>query len=66
VPWSQRERMLEAMADTFAEKGHNAITIVEVARRAGVGRKTSYEHFGNKARGDAERIEQGPLSRALR
>jgi AcrR family transcriptional regulator len=45
---SQRERMLEAMIDTVAEKGYNATSIVEVARRAGVARKSFYEHFGDK------------------
>ena len=45
---SQRERMLEAMIDTVAEQGYNATTIVEVARRAAVARKTFYEHFGDK------------------
>jgi AcrR family transcriptional regulator len=45
---SQRERMLEAMIDTVAEEGYNAATIVDVARRAGVARKTFYEHFGDK------------------
>jgi AcrR family transcriptional regulator len=48
---SQRERMLEAMIDTVAEKGYNGTTIVEVARRAGVGRRTFYEHFGDKESG---------------
>lgn len=45
---SQHQRMLEAMIDTVAEKGYNPTTIVEVARRAGVGRRTFYEHFGDK------------------
>lgn len=48
---SQRERMLEAMIDTVAEQGYHATTIVEVARRAGVGRRTFYEHFGDKESG---------------
>jgi AcrR family transcriptional regulator len=45
---SQRERMLEAMIDTVADHGYRGTTIVEVARRAGVGRRTFYEHFGDK------------------
>ena len=45
---SQRERMLEAMIDTVADRGYHRTTIVEVARRAGVGRRTFYEHFGDK------------------
>jgi AcrR family transcriptional regulator len=48
VARSQRERMLEAMIDAVAEQGYNATTIVEVARRAGVARKSLYEHFGDK------------------
>jgi AcrR family transcriptional regulator len=45
---SQRERMLDAMIDTVAERGYNATSIVDVARRAGVARRTFYEHFGDK------------------
>jgi AcrR family transcriptional regulator len=48
VARSQRERMLEAMIDAVAEQGYNATSIVEVARRAGVARKSFYEHFGDK------------------
>jgi AcrR family transcriptional regulator len=48
VSRSQHERLLEAMIDTVAEKGYNATTIVELARRAGVGRRTFYEQFGDK------------------
>jgi AcrR family transcriptional regulator len=40
--------MLEAMIDTVAEQGYNATSIVEVARRAGVARRTFYEQFGDK------------------
>jgi AcrR family transcriptional regulator len=45
---SQRERLLEAMIATVNEKGYRATTIVEVAERAGVSRKTFYELFGDK------------------
>jgi AcrR family transcriptional regulator len=40
--------MLEAMIDTVAERGYYETSIVEVARRAGVARRTFYEHFGDK------------------
>ena len=45
---SQLERILEAMIDTVAEEGYHGTTIVAVARRAGVARKTFYEQFGDK------------------
>jgi AcrR family transcriptional regulator len=45
---SQRERLLEAMIDTVNDNGYQATSIVEVAARAGVSRKTFYELFGDK------------------
>jgi AcrR family transcriptional regulator len=39
--------MLEAMVSVVAERGYGQTTIVEVAVRAGVARKTFYEHFGD-------------------
>ena len=45
---SQRGRMLEAMADAVAEKGYIAVTVADVIGRAGVSRKTFYEHFRDK------------------
>src|SRR3954470_3111467 len=49
VVWeSQRGRMLEAMALAVAEKGYGATAVADVISRAGVSRKTFYEHFANK------------------
>jgi AcrR family transcriptional regulator len=49
VVWaSQRERMLQSMADAVAEKGYGATAVADVIDRAGVSRKTFYEHFANK------------------
>jgi AcrR family transcriptional regulator len=45
---SQRGRMIEAMAETVAAKGYAATTVADVVARAGVSRKTFYEHFEDK------------------
>jgi AcrR family transcriptional regulator len=45
---SQRQRMLEAMAETVAEKGYGGTTVGDVVSGAGVSRKTFYEHFSDK------------------
>jgi len=45
---SQRERLLGAMADAVAEKGYARTAVADVIERAGVSRKTFYEHFANK------------------
>src|SRR5215208_4754465 len=45
---SQRGRMLEAMAQVVADKGYGAATVADVIERAGVSRKTFYEHFKDK------------------
>lgn len=45
---SQRGRLLEAMAQCVAEQGYAATTVADVIRRAGVSRKTFYEHFADK------------------
>jgi AcrR family transcriptional regulator len=37
----------EAFIALILEKGYNAVTIRDVARRAGVGRSTFYTHFGD-------------------
>lgn len=41
----QRGRIVAAAAETLAERGCSAITVEEIAARAGVSRKTFYEHF---------------------
>jgi AcrR family transcriptional regulator len=45
---SQRGRLLEAMAQCVAEHGYAATTVAHVIARAGVSRKTFYEHFTDK------------------
>lgn len=45
---SQRGRLLDAMAEAVAEHGYGATTIAHVVSRAGVSRKTFYEHFADK------------------
>lgn len=45
---SQRIRMIEAMAEAVAAKGYAATTVADVVARAGVSRKTFYEHFADR------------------
>lgn len=45
---SQRGRLIEAMATCVAEHGYAATTVAQVVARAGVSRKTFYEHFADK------------------
>jgi AcrR family transcriptional regulator len=40
-----RERIVAAAADLFAERGFDAVSVVEIARRAGVVEKTVFNHF---------------------
>lgn len=48
VSASQLERLLEGMIDTVAEKGYAKTVISDVHQRAGVSKKTFYEHFASK------------------
>src|SRR3954454_10930364 len=48
VAESQRERMLVAMADATASKGYGNVAVADVIERAGVSRRSFYEHFANK------------------
>jgi AcrR family transcriptional regulator len=48
VEASQRSRLLEAVGRAVAERGYAAATIDDVVRRAGVSKKTFYEHFADK------------------
>jgi len=43
-----RLRLLHAMATAVAEKGYAAVTIADVVARAGVSKRTFYEHFTSK------------------
>lgn len=45
---SQRGRMLEAIAEAVAAKSYAATTVADVIGRAGVSRRTFYEHFADK------------------
>jgi AcrR family transcriptional regulator len=45
---SQRERMVEAIAEVVAGKGYANATVGDVVAGAGVSRKTFYEHFRDK------------------
>lgn len=45
---SQRGRLIVALFDALAEKGYPATTIADVVTRAGVSRRTFYEHFDGK------------------
>ena len=48
VAESQRERLLVAMADATATKGYANVAVADVIERAGVSRRSFYEHFANK------------------
>ncbi len=48
VPDSQRDRILNAMAEVCAEKGFGPATIGDIVGRAGVSRATFYELFEDK------------------
>jgi AcrR family transcriptional regulator len=48
VEASQRTRLLEAIGRAVAERGYAGATIEDVVRRAGVSKKTFYDHFADK------------------
>jgi AcrR family transcriptional regulator len=48
VAASQRGRLIDAIAHVVAEKGYGPATVADVIERAGVSRKTFYEHFRDK------------------
>lgn len=48
VAASQRTRLLEAVGGAVAERGYAAATIDDIVRRAGVSKKTFYQHFRDK------------------
>ena len=45
---SQRTRLMEAIAAAVAHKGYAATTVADVIGRAGISRRTFYEHFSDK------------------
>jgi AcrR family transcriptional regulator len=44
----QRERLLEAAAQVFAERGYAEASAEAISRAAGMSKATFYEHFSNK------------------
>jgi AcrR family transcriptional regulator len=48
VEASQRQRLLHGVTATVAERGYGPATIVDITARAGVSKKTFYEHFPDK------------------
>ena len=48
VEASQRQRLVHGVTIAVAEKGFAATTIAEITERAGVSKKTFYEHFPDK------------------
>jgi AcrR family transcriptional regulator len=48
VEASQRQRLLYGTVVTVAEKGYGPTTIADIAKQAGVSKKTFYEHFADK------------------
>jgi AcrR family transcriptional regulator len=48
VAGSQRQRLIHAIIMVVAGKGYIATTVADVTGRAGVSRKTFYEHFADK------------------
>jgi AcrR family transcriptional regulator len=45
---SQHQRLLHAVTTTVAEKGYGPTTVADISARAGVSKKTFYEHFPDK------------------
>lgn len=45
---ASRKTLLAAARELFAERGPDALTIVEVAKRAGLNRSTAYQHFRSR------------------
>jgi AcrR family transcriptional regulator len=53
------ERLMAAASETIAERGYPAVTVVEVAERAGTSPSTFYEHFDGKEDVVAAALEAG-------
>ncbi|HEY8582339.1 MAG TPA: TetR/AcrR family transcriptional regulator [Capillimicrobium sp.] len=48
VARQQRERLMAGMLDAVGEQGYVATSVADVLARAGVSRRTFYEHFSDK------------------
>jgi AcrR family transcriptional regulator len=44
----RREQLIEVGRSLFADKGYEAVSVEEIAARAGVSKPVVYEHFGGK------------------
>ncbi len=44
----RREQILDVALEIFAEKGYHAASVADVCGRAGIGRGTLYQYFGDK------------------
>jgi AcrR family transcriptional regulator len=44
----KRPLILQAATEVFAEQGFAAVTVAEIAKRAGIGKGTVYEYFSSK------------------
>jgi len=67
VARSQRSRLIEAMAESCAERGLAAATISDIVARAGMGRATFYKLFEGKDECFRAAVNEvvGDLSRAI-
>ena len=45
---ASHKALVAAARDLFAERGPDGLTVVEVAKRAGLNRSTAYQHFRNR------------------
>lgn len=53
----RRERILDAAAEVFAERGYNDASMAAIASRAGVVASVIYDHFGSKQELAVELLE---------
>ncbi|WP_225731710.1 MULTISPECIES: TetR/AcrR family transcriptional regulator [unclassified Nocardia] len=56
---SQRLRMFDAVIEVVSEKGYRTATVADVIARAGVSRRTFYEHFADKDACFAAALQHG-------
>ena len=61
---ASREMLLAAARSLFAERGPDGLTVVEVAKRAGLNRSTAYQHF--KSREEFSQAVAEDFARELR
>src|SRR6201986_3717708 len=44
----QRARIVAALAEETLDRGYRAVTVADIARRAGIARNTFYDNFASK------------------